>query len=75
MFLSADFMYLLSASFKVYLREGIWYATLVLIGGVLVNTAFLAVAWFMGTFKDRQGDKLRAQLREREDFEEEVDGN
>ncbi|HYG38559.1 MAG TPA: hypothetical protein VD908_08075 [Cytophagales bacterium] len=71
MFLFAAFLYLLSASFKTFQNEGILKGLIFFAGGIIVNVTLLYVAKLMGAFKDHYGNKLKSQLKELEDFEEE----
>lgn len=69
-FLSAGFLYLLNASFKVLQNQGAWSALLFLSGGVILNVGMLFIAQRMGAFKDHYGDSLKNLLHELEEFEE-----
>lgn len=71
MFLFAAFLYLVSASFKTFQNEGILKSLIFFAGGIMVNATILYVAKLMGAFKDHHGAKLKNQLKELEDFEEE----
>lgn len=69
-FLFSAILYLLSASIKVALNEGVLYSVLFFLGGVLVSGTVFFIAFKLGAFEDHLGNKLKAQLEELDEFEQ-----
>jgi hypothetical protein len=71
LFLLAGFLYLVNSSIKAFHNEGIVHAVIFLTAGLLTNALIFFVAHKMGAFKDHFGIRLKNQLKELEEFEEE----
>ena len=69
-FITAGFLYLLSAIVGVVQNQGTLQALIFLSGGITVNLVILFIARNMGAFKDHHGNELKNQLKELEEFEE-----